>query len=420
MFDQIKNELRDGKTLIFYGGIRVGGYGLTFLIPIILAMKLSPEIFGIYSLGMMIIYFFNSTFILSSNTPFIIFGIDEIQKTQKISKTMTSRLILIVISTIIFLVITLLLGKQIIDFTKLTKIQFYFLVFVFAGKMLESFFGTLFFAFNQRILASMFQLSTAGFSVLYIIILYLFFEMTLENVFLMFLIAPMVSFCLFASKIKIKKIFPLSYDKHAFKKMTDYTKWTILGGSAMYLLNWGDNIILRRFSTMEEIGIYNLGYQFFKGTIMIMAIIKVYFLPFISQNIDNKEKITGYLLSKRIKLLFLGIILLGGLYLIMPYFVEILYKSRYEDSVLVFKILVIGALFAFYSIFYDPIFDSLERYKVTQSVIAVCVVFNLGLDYILVNRIGFMGAAIATSITYFLMAIIKEVYFRKYCRSIVT
>ena len=420
MLDWIKNELKDGKTLISYGGIRVGGYGLTFLIPIILAMKLSPEIFGIYSLGMMIIYFFNSTFILSSNTPFIIFGIDEIQKTQKISKTMTSRLILIAISTIIFLAITLLFRKQIIDFTLLTKIQFYFLVFVFAGKMLESFFGALFFVFNQRILASMFQLTTAGLSVLYIIILFIFFEVTLENVFLMFLIAPMISFCLFASKIEFKKIFPLSYDKHAFLKMTDYTKWMILGGSAVYLLNWGDNIILRRFSTMQEIGIYNLGYQFFKGTIMIMATIRVYFLPFISQNIDNKEKITDYLLAKRIKLLFLGIIFLGILFFIMPYFVELLYKGRYGDSVLIFRILVIGALFALYSLFYAPIFDSLERYKFTQSLISVCVVFNLVLDYILVGRIGFMGAAIATSTTYFLMAVIKEVYFRKYCRSIVT
>jgi O-antigen/teichoic acid export membrane protein len=248
----------------------------------------------------------------------------------------------------------------------------------------------------------------------------LFFGVTLENVFLMFLIAPMVSFCLFAAKIEFKKIFPLSYDKQALRKMTDYTKWMMLGGSAIYLLNWGDNIILRRFSTMEEIGIYNLGYQFFKGTIMIMAIIKVYFLPFISQNIDNKEKITDYLLTKRIKLLFLGGLLLGGLFFIMPYFVETLYKGRYENSVLVFRILVIGAVFALYSIFYDPIFSSLERYKLTQSVIAICVVFNLVLDYILVGRIGYIGAAIATSTTYFLMAVIKEVYFRKYCRSVVT
>jgi len=420
MLDWIKNELKDGKTLISYGGLRISGQGLTFLIPIILAMKLSPEIFGVYSLGMMIIYFFNSTFILSSGTPFIIFGTEEIKKTQKISKTITSRLILLACLSVIFLIIILLFKKQVIDFTKLSEVQFYFLIFVFAGKTLENIFGTLLLAFNQRISASMFQLTTAGLSVLYIIILYLFFEVTLENVFLMFLITPMISFCLFASKIEFKKIFPLSYDKHAFKKMTDYTKWMMLGGSAVYLLNWGDNIILRRFSTMEEIGIYNLGYQFFKGTIMIMATIRVYFLPFISQNIDNKEKIADYLFAKRIKLLFLGVIFLGILFFIMPYFVEMLYKSRYEESVLVFRILVIGSLFALYSIFYSPIFDSLERYKLTQSVIAVCVVFNLVLDYILVGRIGFMGAAIATSITYFLMAVIKEIYFRKYCRSIVT
>jgi len=420
MFDWVKNELKEGKALISFGGLRISGQGLTFLIPIILATQLAPEIFGVYCLGMMIIYFFNSTFILSSGTPFIIFGTEEIKKTRKISQAITSRIILIAGLSAIFLLIMLLFKKQVIDFTKLSEVQFYFLIFVFSGRLVENFFGTLFLAFNKRVIGSMFHLMAAGLSLLYIIFLYLFFDITLEKIFLMFLIAPMISFCFFISQIEFHKIFPLVYDKKTFKKMTVYTQWMMLGGSAVYLLNWGDNIILRRFSTMEEIGIYNLGYQFFKGTIMIMAIIKVYFLPFISQHIDNKEKIANYLLIKRIKLLSMGIIFLGFLFFIMPYFVKMVYTSRYYDAVFVFRTLLIGALFAFYGMFYDPIFDSLKRYKLTQTVIAVCVVFNLVLDYILVGYIGFMGAAIATSVTYFLIALIKEVYFRKYCRAIIT
>jgi len=419
MFKWLKNEFKEGKTLISYGGLRVGGQGLNFLVPIILAVKLAPEIFGVYSLGMMIIYFFNITFINSSNAPFIIFGSEEIKKNQRLNHTVTSRLFLLACISIIFLAIMMLFKKQFIDFTKLSNVQFYFLIFVFAGKLLENFFVALFLSFNKRVVASLFQLMMAGLSVLYIIILYLFFTVTLELVFLMFLIAPLISICFFIPQIDFNQILPLVFDKELIKKMADQTKWMMLGGSGIYLLNWGDNIILRQFSTMQEIGVYNLGYQFFKGTVMLMTVLSVYFLPFVSQHIENKEKIANYLQVKRVKLLFLGVIFLGLLFLIMPEFVKILYKNRYADSVVVFRVLTIGAIFAFYGIFYDPVFLSMEKFRATQTIVVVCVVFNLTLDYILVGRIGFMGAAIATSITYFLMAMIKEVYFRKYCRSIV-
>ncbi len=420
MLAWIKHELKDGRTLISFGGLRVIGHLFTFVIPIVLAVRLSPQVFGIYSLGMMVIYFFNSTFILSSGTPFVIFGTEEIRQSHTIAQTITSRIILLAAFSVVFLLIMLIFKKQLIDFTGLTEIQFYFLVFVFTGKMLDSLFGAIFLALNKRILASVFQMLTAGLTVLYIIFLCLFLTVTLEKVFLMFLISPLISFSFCALKIEFKKIFPLSYDKESLKKMTDYTKWMILGGSAVYLLNWGDNLILRRFSTMAEIGVYNLGYQFFKGTVMMMAILKVYFLPFISQNIHNREKIANYLLVKRVKLLFLGIVCLGLLFLVMPHFLRMVYGSRYAEAALVFRILAIGALCAFYGMFYDPIFDSLKKYRLIQTVIAVCVGFNLLLDYILVARIGFMGAAVATAATYLLIAAIKEVCYRKYCRSKVT
>ena len=43
--------------------------------------------------------------------------------------------------------------------------------------------------------------------------------------------------------------------------------------------------------------------------------------------------------------------------------------------------------------------------------------FQPVLDYILVIRIGYTGAAVATALTYFLFAVIKEVYFRTRCKN---
>jgi len=419
MLNWIKNELKQGKTLIPYGTMRAGGFGLSFLIPIILAMKFPPELFGIYSLGMMIVYFFNATFILSSVKPAIVYGTIEIKARQKISKTLTARIILLLLAFMMFLFVVLIFKNAIIQFTKLTNWQVFFLIFIFTGKAIENLIGTIFLTLNRRIIESAFQLVTACISVIYIICLFLYFDMTLENVFLLFLVAPLLSFCFFFPLLDYQKIFPPAFDRDTFKKLFDYTKWMALGGTAVYFLNWGDNLILRQFVSMKEIGVYNLGYQFFKGTVMLMAIVRLYFLPFIAQHIDNKEKIENYLFVKRRKLMVLGAMILSLLFLFMPAVTELLYETQYEDAALVFRILTFGAVCALYFMFYDPIFDSLEKYHVIQIMTVICVIVNLCLDYILVRRIGFIGAAVATSVSYFLLALAIEVYFRKYCKTIV-
>jgi len=415
----VKNEWLKGKTLISYGAIKVSGLGFSFLIPIFLAAFLTPEVLGIYSLGMMIVYFFNSIIVLSSSSPSVICGIEELAENKKISRTITSSSIILLISSTIFISAVLLLKNQIISFTKLTETQTYLLILIFIGITIENFIRCLLISMNKRIKESIFQFMTSFFSLAYIILINFLGGVTLEKVFPIFLISPLISVCFLISKTEYQIFLPLTYNKDSFKKLVHYTRWMALGGTAMYFLNWGDNIILRKFSTIAEIGVYNLGYQFFKGIIMIFSINKIYFLPFISRNIDNKSKIKNYLIVKRSKLFFIGLIFSGCLFLAMPKFVELIYKGQYQDSVLVFRILLAGAICTFFSMFYDPIFNSLKKFHVIQSITVFGVMVNLTLDYIFVSRIGFIGAAIATAFSYFLMTAIKIFYFRKYCKPLI-
>jgi Na+-driven multidrug efflux pump len=69
--------------------------------------------------------------------------------------------------------------------------------------------------------------------------------------------------------------------------------------------------------------------------------------------------------------------------------------------------------------FYDPIFNSLKKFHAIQSITVFAVIVNLTLDYILVSRIGFIGAAVATALSYFLMTAFKIFYFRKYCKPLI-
>jgi Na+-driven multidrug efflux pump len=55
----------------------------------------------------------------------------------------------------------------------------------------------------------------------------------------------------------------------------------------------------------------------------------------------------------------------------------------------------------------------MKRYQFIQLLTLAGVVLNLSLDYLLIGRIGYIGAAVATAITYFFLALAREIYFRR-------
>jgi O-antigen/teichoic acid export membrane protein len=411
--DWLKKELAAGKELIVYGILRVGGETSAFLIPIILATQFSPDILGAYSLGMMIVYFTNTVLITSSGRPAVIHAGEEIRQSNKINRTMTARLVIIGLAVAVFFLFLAVLPHPVMRFTGLTRLESYLLLPVLIGLSITSFISTLFFALGRRVAASVYLCVTAGCSIAYLILIHLLAQLTLTNVLLMFFIAPISASILMLFWIDRSKVLPLSYDRDALIRLAHFTKWMIMGGAAVYLLKWGDNIILRLFVSMDEIGVYNLGYQFFKGTIMGIEFVKFYFLPFIAVHIADPEKIAYYLNVKRAKLVILGLLLLLAIFMIMPSLVGFLYKDHYRDAALVCRLLLLGSAFYLCSGFYDPVLETLGKYKVVQAMLVGTVCFNLTLDYVLISRMGFLGAAVATTISYVLFSVVKAIYFRR-------
>ena len=182
----------------------------------------------------------------------------------------------------------------------------------------------------------------------------------------------------------------------------------------MYFINWGDNLVLRYFVSLEEVGMYNLGYQVFKGMIMLVGSIKLYFLPFIAEHIENQHKIRNYLYHKRPRIMLLGALGIVALFFSLPSIFTALYGNSYRESALVAQILTIPLIFILYQSFYMPLFETMKKFKFTQSMNVLLVTVNIALDIILVMYVGVLGAAIATAITYILSGVLYEIYFIKY------
>lgn len=412
MFRRVKQELKEGKTLLQFGFLKAVGQALGMIAPLVVAKFFSPELFGRYSLAKMIVFFFTSLLIASAQTPIIVFASQERAETGKISKSFSVQCMFLALSMITFLLINSVFSKAIIKFTQISPTGLLFMSLAFAGIAVKTFLNILFMALGQRIKSSLAELVFGSLIFALIVVLCLIDKISLETVFLVYFASGILVVTLFIKTVDFHLLLPFDFDWKHFKDMFNSIKWIMLSATAVYFINWGDNLVLRPFVSMEDIGVYNLGYQIFKGTVMLTLIISVYFLPFVSEHIEDSTKMKNYLYNKRPKIFLVGLIAIIILFALIPYILRLIYGDTYTGSVNIIRILLIGSVLALYGVFYGPILNALKKYKFIQTAVTVQVLLNVLLNLILVPRMGLYGAAVATAFAYFCNIVTIEVYFR--------
>jgi len=412
MLRRIKHELRQGKTLITFMVLQVTGQALGMVAPLAVAKFLSPELFGSYCLAKMIVFFFSTLLISSSQTPFIVFANEERAKSGKINRAFSVQCTFLAASFCIFVVITLLFNKQITVFAKIDRGDLIFILMAFVGLALKMFLCNLFMAMGQRIKCSFAELVFGGLILSFVLLLYLTDAINLRMIFLAYLVSALFVVFIFVKTIDFNQLLPFTIGTRHFKDMFEFTKWIMLGATAVYFINWGDNLVLRLYVSMGDIGTYNLAYQVFKGVLSLAFVIYAYFLPFVSQNIGDREKIREYLFRKRPRILLLGLVVIAAFFVTGPSILRAIYVDKYADSFGILRILLIGSVPMLHIILYAPILNALKKYRFAQAINTFQVVLNVILNLLLVPKIGLLGAAIATVIAYFFHAVILETYFR--------
>lgn len=418
MLQKIKQELKQAKTLLQFGFLKAIGRTLGMVAPLVVAKFFSPELFGSYSLAKMVVFFFTAFLISSAQTPFIVFANQERAKTGKIRKSFTVQCIFLAFSIAAFLSLNLIFGKVITAFAQISPTDLIFISLAFVGLALKTFLCNLFMAVDQRIKNALAELVFGSLALVMVIVLSLTDKISLKTAFLVYFVSALLVVVLFIKTVNFNQLLPFNFDWKYFKEMFNSTKWLMFGATAVYFINWGDNLVLRLFVSMSDIGTYNLGYQVFKGVVTLTFIIAVYFLPFVSQHIADSNKMRNYLYNKRPKIFLLGLIVIGSFFVIAPYVLKLVYDDVYQGSINVLRILLISSVPILHSVFYTPILHALKKYKFTLTVNILHVMLNLLLDLLLVPVMGMLGAAVATVFAWLFRAAIMEIYFRVRLRKV--
>jgi O-antigen/teichoic acid export membrane protein len=411
----IKKIYESNKKFFSYSLIGILSQALTAIPPFVIALQLSTSEYGSYSLSKMIMLFFVALLFTSSKTPFIINAQKEYSKSSKISKTFALQGIIYILSILLVLVSQFFLYDYFLSFAEITNQTNILITIALLIIVTRSLVGAIFLATErkQKSILVDFTYNLA----LNALILFLFSRelLTIDNIFISYIISGLVSLLIFIPQIQFRNIFPISKikDNKIIKDYLIFTGWQIFGFIGIYLSNSGDNLVLKQYVSLDTIGIYNFIYGIYLAALSIGTLVTNYFTPEVTKHIGDIEYLKRYSSQKRSVLTLVFALCCGIVLAILPTALNLAYQDKYSSGVAPLYILVPTTVLYFYTLFLVPVLNTHNKYKFIQINNIIQVLINLVLDYILIPKFDMYGAAIATAISVVYLTISTQIYYKR-------
>lgn len=189
----------------------------------------------------------------------------------------------------------------------------------------------------------------------------------------------------------------------------------ILHTVGKFVINQSDRIFIAKMVSLDEAGIYNIGYQVGMVMLLLVNAIGNFFQPFLFERLTNLTD------TARIEITRMSYLILAGLSVCLllltfftpPFFKWLVSKDYAKGTIYVFWIGLSYLFWGIYILFSGFIFY-LRKTRFLGLLAVLNVILNLVLNYILINWLGALGAAYATCISFFVVAIIVFVEANKH------
>jgi O-antigen/teichoic acid export membrane protein len=217
----------------------------------------------------------------------------------------------------------------------------------------------------------------------------------------------------FLIRYKIRVKFPPT--KTGFKRYRNaifsFGGLTVISMLLAEALYDSDVLLIGIFLTTEDVGAYKAALVLARLLWLIPLAFQTVLLHYVSEMwVAGKEKDLEGIITTIAKYVSLAMILFGfGLLVLADPFVKLYYGPEFGDAVLPLQILILGSLGFGLARIINPIIEGTGHIKEGIRISAGIVALNIILNIILIPIYGIMGAAIATSISYF-AKLIQYVY----------
>ncbi len=407
------------SSMIIFVGIFLSKL-LTYIYRIVIARHFGPEIYGLYSLALIVLglfVVFSSIGLTDGLIRFASFyrGKKQIHKIRYLLKILT--IILFASSTIFaillflcssFISINIFHNENLVIFLRVFSVLIPLTVFsyIFLG-ILRAFEKIELYSFTWNVLQNLVKVIT--------LILFIFLGLkTNAVIFSYFLgILSMLLVAYFLCRYKLSEVFAphkLKKEKKAriTKEVFSYSWPVMFTGLVGTMFYWIDSFLLGYFMGAINVGIYNAATPLIGLMAFIPAMFTQLFFPLITKEFSKKNYGVIRELSKQVGKWIL--ILNLPMFLIMIVFPTTLINLFFGESYLAassaLRILAIGGFISSLVFLSTDLISMIGKSKLILINIIGASIFNVILNFILIPRYGLNGAAIATSVVTTLLSIV--------------
>jgi O-antigen/teichoic acid export membrane protein len=136
-------------------------------------------------------------------------------------------------------------------------------------------------------------------------------------------------------------------------------------------------------------------------------------IPYISEESNNKNNLMKIYRSYKKKLIILMTIVTISSYILIPLIINVFFGYKYTNSIKYFKILLIGLyIFSLYTANVTLFIGTGEvKYNFYYGLFFFTI--NISIQYVLINKIGIIGAAYGSNFSFLLSLVFNEIMTRK-------
>ena len=239
-------------------------------------------------------------------------------------------------------------------------------------------------------------------------------KMGVEAILLSQLIAS-VLLNVFSSPFLIKHLVP-KFEVGPLKEMLKYGFPLIFTSISAIILSLGDRYVVQHFLTRSDTGVYGIGYKF--GGIINMFIIQSFQLGFLPIAYKMLEDAGAKRFFSRIFTYYFGILMLSAFALsVFSHEIVAIFtlgNPDYMRAYVVIPLISFGFVLKGTQTYFSLGLHYVKKTKYNAWIVMLCAVFSIGMNILLVPKMGIYGAALMMLVSNGLLALFFYLFSQKF------
>ena len=377
------------------------------LLPVFTRYLISSD-YGYVDLLQTYMSLFVPVLILRIDSAVFRYLIDERNKKNDASETITNSLIISFISTILVIGIYIILFKFVnIKYLELLCINI--IVIIFSSVMLQIARG-----FGNNIDYSISSIIAGITNLMINLILIIKFNADASSIFVSSIISNLACIIYLAYKLKIFRYFSTkTINKQKLKRMLKYSLPMIPNALSWWIINISDRSIISLILGISFNGIYTVSCKISNILNNIFSIFNMSWTETASLHINDKDKENFF--SEMINKIFILFSCIGLLIIaILPLLYNILIGREYLNSYEYIPILVFAGNWNVLSWLLGGIYIAKKETKMVAKTTIYSAIINIIVHFLLIKHIRLYAACLSTLVSYLLLAVYRLYDVKKY------